>query len=77
MTENSQTASEKLAAFVNAKMSEKGLNAISVAHEANTSHQYIYLIKGNLTKPSINNVEKILRGIGETWETFIEYMRAS
>jgi hypothetical protein len=71
------SASEKFSMFVKLKIQEKNLAVKNIATDAGKSHQYVYLVKDNLVSPSLTNAEKILTGIGETWESFAEFMRAS
>jgi transcriptional regulator with XRE-family HTH domain len=65
----------KFAEFVNYKRKQKNMRVSDVAEKAGLSKAFIYLLQSKLNQPSLSSASRILGALGETWDSFAEYMR--
>lgn len=65
----------KFASFVKCKRKEKKITMKKLVVSSGISRAFIYLIETGESSPSIDSATRLLSGIGETWDTFIQFSK--
>jgi transcriptional regulator with XRE-family HTH domain len=67
----------KFATFVKSKRQEKKIGLREIRQKSGLSRAFIHIVETGKCAPSLDSATRLLGGIGESWESFIEYMRAA
>jgi transcriptional regulator with XRE-family HTH domain len=68
---------DKFAEFVRQKRRDKKIRFHDLKERSGISKSFIYFVEDRRNVPSLESADRILDGLEESWEDFIEYSRKS
>jgi transcriptional regulator with XRE-family HTH domain len=62
----------KFASFVKSKRLEKKIGIREIRERSGLSRAFIHVVETGKCSPSLDSATRLLRGINESWDSFIE-----
>ena len=71
-----RTITESFASFVREKRKQKNIKFDVLKSRSGISKTFIYFVEDQRNVPSLDTADRILDGLEESWEEFIQYSRS-